>query len=160
MTRLDIESAAQRLEDFPTALRGMVAGLPDEVVRRKRSMTEFSILENVCHLRDIERDGYSVRLRRLLDEPQPFLPDLDGSRLAQERDYNSQAIQNALETFSKERMANVALIRALRPEQLSRTGHLETVGPVSVEQLLGRMQEHDREHLELIEGLRSDQSHS
>jgi len=154
MTRLDIESAAQRLEDFPTALRGMVAGLPEEVVRRKRSMTEFSILENVCHLRDIERDGYSVRLRRLLDEPQPFLPDLDGSRLAQERDYNSQAIQNALETFSKERMANVALIRALRPEQLSRTGHLETVGPVSVEQLLGRMQEHDREHLELIEGLR------
>jgi len=154
MTRLDIESAAQRLEDFPTSLRGMVAGLPEEVVRRKRSMTEFSILENVCHLRDIERDGYSVRLRRLLDEPQPFLPDLDGSRLAQERDYNSQAIQNALETFSKERMANVALIRALRPEQLSRTGHLETVGPVSVEQLLGRMQEHDREHLELIEGLR------
>ena len=157
MTRLDLESAAQRLEHFPTALRGMVAGLPEEVVRRKRSMTEFSILENVCHLRDIERDGYSVRLRRLLEEAQPFLPDLDGSRLAQERDYNSQAIQNALEAFSNERMANVALIRALRPEQLSRTGHLETVGPVSVEQLLRRMQEHDREHIELIKGLRSEQ---
>ena len=154
MTRLDLESAAQKLADFPIALRRMVAGLPEEVVRRKKSMTEFSILENVCHLRDIERDGYSVRLRRLLEEAQPFLPDLDGSRLAQERDYNSQAIQNALKTFTNERMANVALIRALRPEQLSRTGHLETVGAVSVEQLLGRMQEHDREHLELIEGLR------
>jgi hypothetical protein len=157
MTRSDLENAAQKLADFPTALRGMLAGLPEEVVRRKRSMTEFSILENVCHLRDIERDGYSVRLRRLLEEAQPFLPDLDGSRLAQERDYNSQAIQNALEAFSNERMANVALIRALRPEQLSRTGHLETVGPVSVEQLLRRMQEHDREHIELIKGLRSEQ---
>ena len=157
MTRSDLENAAQKLADFPTALRGMLAGLPEEVVRRKRSMTEFSILENVCHLRDIERDGYSVRLRRLLEEAQPFLPDLDGSRLAQERDYNSQAIQNALETFANERMANVALIRALRPEQLSRTGHLETVGPVSVEQLLRRMQEHDREHIELIKGLRSEQ---
>ena len=157
MTRSDLENAAQKLADFPTALRGMLAGLPEEVVRRKRSMTEFSILENVCHLRDIERDGYSVRLRRLLEEAQPFLPDLDGSRLAQERDYNPQAIQNALEAFSNERMANVALIRALRPEQLSRTGHLETVGPVSVEQLLRRMQEHDREHIELIKGLRSEQ---
>jgi len=157
MTRSDLENAAQKLADFPTALRGMLAGLPEEVVRRKRSMTEFSILENVCHLRDIERDGYSVRLRRLLEEAQPFLPDLDGSRLAQERDYNSQAIQNALEAFSNERMANVALIRALRPEQLSRTGHLETVGPVRVEQLLRRMQEHDREHIELIKGLRSEQ---
>jgi hypothetical protein len=156
MTRLDLENVAQGLEDFPTALRETVARLPEEIVRRKKSRTEFSIVENICHLRDIERDGYSVRLRRLLDEAQPFLSDLDGARLARERDYNSQPIQSAIEEFSNERMANVELIRALRPEQLSRTGHLETVGPISLEQLLGRMQEHDREHLELIEGLRSE----
>ena len=154
MKRFDLENVARKLEGFPTALRGVITGLPDEVVRRKKSRTEFSIVENVCHLRDIERDGYSVRLRRLLDESQPVLPDIDGARLARERDYNSQLIKDAIEAFSNERMANVARIRALRPEQLNRTGHLETVGPVSVEELLGRMQEHDREHLELIEGLR------
>jgi len=33
----------------------------------------FCAIEHVCHLRDIERDGYHVRIRRLLTEDNPSL---------------------------------------------------------------------------------------
>ena len=40
------------------------------------------MLEHVCHLRDIEVEGYAPRLKRILSEDGPFLPDIDGRRLA------------------------------------------------------------------------------
>jgi hypothetical protein len=153
MTPEELESAAGRLQLFPSIVRRMVAGLDEDVLRWKHSEADFSIAENICHLRDIERDGYSVRLRRLLEQEQPFLPDLDGARLARERSYNTQPVPSALEDFAAERMGNVALICGLQAEQLGRSGFLDTVGTITVERLLGIMQEHDREHLQLIEGL-------
>lgn len=151
MTPGELESAAWRLQQFPSTLRRMVAGLGEDVLRSKRTEEEFSVAENICHLRDIEREGYSVRLRRLLDEEQPLLPDIDGARLAQERGYNSQPMPSALEDFAAERMCNVGVILGLQTEQLGRSGVLQTVGDITVERLLAIMEEHDREHLQLIE---------
>ncbi len=153
MTSEELEGAARRLQQFPSIVRRKVAGLGEDVLRSRRSEADFSIAENICHLRDIEREGYSVRLRRLLDEEQPVLPDIDGTRLARERGYNSQSIATALEDFAAERMGNVGLILGLLPEQFSRAGLLETVGHITVERLLAIIEEHDREHLRLIEEL-------
>ena len=153
MTPEELEKTALRLQQFPSILRRTVAGLGENVLRSKASEAEFSVAENICHLRDIEREGYSVRLRRLLDEEQPLLPDIDGARLAQERGYNSQPMPSALEDFAAERMRNVGIILGLRAEQLNRSGVLQTVGEITVERLLAIMEEHDREHLQLIEEL-------
>lgn len=151
MTLDELEAAVRRLQLFPTVVRRKVTELPEDALRWKPSPEEFSIAENICHLRDIEREGYSVRLRRLLEEQQPSLPDLDGARLARERAYNSQPVASALEDFAAERMGNVALAVGLQPEQLARSGHLEAVGEITVERLLGIMQQHDAEHLHLID---------
>ena len=158
MNTNELESAARALQEFPSKVRRLIAGLENDVLRKKPSLKnppegEFSIAENVCHLRDIECEGYSVRLRRLLEEERPFLHDIDGDRLARERDYNSQPVPSALEQFAAERMGNVALLYGLKAEQLGRSGTLEGVGNITVEALLGIMQQHDREHLMLIENL-------
>src|SRR5262249_38453892 len=149
MTTNELESAARELQQFPSKGRRLVAGEEDPTLRKKPSEADFSIAENLCHLRDIEHEGYSVRLRRLLEEERPFLPDINGGRLARERDYNSQPVPSALEQFAGERMGNVALLYGLKAEQLSRSGTLEGVGDITVEALLGIMQQHDREHLTL-----------
>jgi len=158
MTTVELESAARELQQFPSKVRRLVAGVEDQALRKKPSHEkpaegDFSIAEHVCHLRDIEREGYSVRLRRLLEEERPFLPDIDGDRLARERDYNSKPVPSALEQFAAERMGNVALIYGLKAEQLGRSGTWEGVGNVTVESLLSIMQQHDREHLTQIENL-------
>ncbi len=153
MTLGELESVAVRLQLFPSVVRRLIASLDEDVLRWKSSEAEFSIAENICHLRDIEREGYTLRLRRLLEEVQPSLPDIDGARLARERGYNSQPVPSALEDFAAERMANVALILGLQSDQLGRSGFLETVGTITVEQLLAIVLDHDREHLQLIQGL-------
>ena len=153
MTTNDLQSAARELQQFPTKVRRLVLGLDDQVLRKKPSEADFSIAENVCHLRDIEREGYSVRLRRLLEEERPILSAIDGERLARERDYNSQPVPTALEQFAADRMGNVALVYGLKAEQLGRSGTLEGVGNITVEALVSIMRQHDREHLMLIENL-------
>src|SRR5215467_8750331 len=153
MTPEQLEGAAWQLQQFPSIRRRTVAGLGENVLRSKPSEAEFSVAENICHLRDIEREGYGVRLRRLLDEERPLLPDIDGARLAKQRDYNSQPMPSALEDFAAERMRNVGVILGLGAEQLHRRGVLQTVGEITVERLLAIMEEHDREHLQLIEEL-------
>ncbi|MGH9943976.1 MAG: DinB family protein, partial [Pyrinomonadaceae bacterium] len=103
-------------------------------------------LEHLCHLRDLEREGYAERIRRLLVETDPFLPDVDGDRLAKERDYNRQDFARAHAGFAGARAANVAALNVLSPEQLGRAGTLEGVGPVTLGRLLELMRDHDDAH--------------
>src|SRR5262245_40656215 len=70
----------------------------------------FSALEHVCHVRDIEVDGYHVRFNRILREDKPALVSIDSYRLAHERNYQADSAQAALEAFAYARMRTVALL--------------------------------------------------
>ena len=129
-------------------IAAQIAGMSDADLRRRKDDYGFSVVETVCHLRDIEVEGYTVRIDRLLNEDQPSLPDIDGGRLAAERDYNSQNIAEALAAFAQARARNVLRLRDLAPEQVVRAGTLEGVGAVTLEELLLMMQEHDAGHTE------------
>jgi hypothetical protein len=136
------------LERTPEVLAELVADLPLERIKEKRAREEFSILENVCHLRDIEIEGYSARINRILNEKQPTLPDIDGSRLALERDYNSQDIAQALRAFATARKQNIETLNELKPEQFRREGYLEGVGLIDLSRLLLLMSDHDEGHVQ------------
>ena len=90
----------QTLARTPAQISELLSDLPPDSIQLRHSPEEFSILESICHLRDIEVEGYSVRIRRLLEENNPQLEDIDGARLAIERDYNSQSLDSALHTFT------------------------------------------------------------
>jgi len=147
MTAEEFEALKKFLTKTPAAVRELIAGLTENQTRRKPSQTEFSVVENICHLRDIEAEGYQKRIRRILTEDMPFLPDLDGSRLALERRYNEQELEAALEAFTVARDENMRTIQSLSAEQLTRGGTFEQIGPLTLQRLLLMMQEHDRAHL-------------
>src|SRR5258705_5050603 len=141
------------------ALTAKLAGTPEETailtrdlsvqaVTIKPSPEEFSVLENICHLRDIEIEGYSTRICRILSEEHPLLADINGTRLAMERAYNQQNLNEALQAFSQARQQNVALLRRANEEQLSRGGLLEGVGEVTLGKLLLLINEHDEGHVD------------
>jgi len=106
----------------------------------------FSALEHICHLRDIEVDGYYVRFQRLLREEQPELPSLDSYQLAQERKYQADSAQNALEAFAYARMRTVALLGDHWPQR-TRRGSFAGFGAVDVEGLAHLLVSHDMQHL-------------
>src|SRR5262245_53798076 len=86
----DRSALIQTLRGLPGRLGALTAGLDERSLAQKPSAEAFSIRENVHHLRDIEVEGFSQRLRRLLSEEQPHLEGIDGDRLAVERRYNER----------------------------------------------------------------------
>lgn len=155
MSREEFQALILSLEEMPRNVRRLVEGLGEVESRWKPRPDEFSATENVCHLLDIEAEGYTVRIQKLLNESEPFLSDLDGARLALERDYNNQKMLDALDRLTAVRLNNVAAVRDLSPEELNHRGVFEGVGRVTLGQLLSMMLEHDAGHIKELENLRA-----
>lgn len=152
-TTATLQSVTDFLAETPARVRRLVQNLSARDARWKPSPQEFSALEQVCHLRDLEREGYAVRIEKLIREDQPHLPDFDGARIAAERRYHAQSLSDALDTFARARESNMRAIGALAPVDLRRGGTLEGVGPVTLEEVLGKMREHDEGHLQELNAL-------
>ena len=144
-----IDTLARTPERVTTLLDGICEG----ELSRKPASDVFSLRENVLHLRDIDVEGYEKRIERIFTESHPYLPDLDGARLAVERDYNNQPLQPALEAFVRSRAASIERLKSATESDLDRTAELEDVGTVTLLVLLERWMEHDEGHLRDIEAL-------
>ena len=83
----------------------------------------FSPVEQCWHLADLEREGYGVRIRRLLTEDEPALPDFDGERVARERDYKSLSLTEGLAAFRRARAENLAALRGLSDARVGAPRH-------------------------------------
>ena len=103
MDEVSLGGAIETLGHAPRLVQEATAGLPAAVCVWKPSPKEFSILENVAHLHDIEREGYLARVRRILEEEMPRLPDIDGERLAIERRYNARDLGVEVGAFAAAR---------------------------------------------------------
>ena len=145
--------AITALRLMPETLQQKIEGLTDAQIHFRPQGGYFSVLENICHLRDIEIEGYGVRLKRILADNHPTLPDLDGGQLARERRYSEQALQPALDAFIQARHANLEILEKVTEPQVARTAHLETVGEITLGKLLELWVEHDRGHVQELRQL-------
>src|SRR5688500_4295210 len=93
------------LAAFPQQLEAHYAAIPAEFKHWAPPSWDgvpsepLTAIEQVCHVRDIEIDGYHVRFRRTLNEPSPVLASIDTEALARERSYASSDAQAALASF-------------------------------------------------------------
>ena len=141
------------LEAFPQQLDAHFAAIPTEFKHWAPPSWEgapsepLTGIEQVCHIRDIEIDGYTVRFHRTLNESNPALAAMDTEGLAKERSYGTSSAAEALAEFREARAKTVALIRSLKPEQLSRPAVFEGYGAVSLTSLVHYLCSHDQQHL-------------
>ena len=149
-TPVALVEAVESLESMPLFLASALASVSDDDWKLQPAPGEFSLVEHACHLRDLEREGYLVRVRRMLTETEPALQDFDGGAIAAARDYPSQDADAAARAFAWARSELLDLIRPLDPEQLAREG---TFGDrrVCFADVIAMMVEHDRGHREEIE---------
>jgi hypothetical protein len=81
------------LADFPDQLEAHYAAFAPEFTRWAPaswdgvSSEALTAVEQLCHVRDIEIDGYQVRIRRTLEEAHPTLASIDTDALVRERAY-------------------------------------------------------------------------
>ena len=141
------------LATFPQQLQAHYAAIPDEYKQWAPASWDgvpsepFTAIEQVCHVRDIEIDGYHVRFRRTLDEHDPVLAAIDSEALALQRRYATQDADAVFWSLRAARAQTVALIIALRPEQLARSAVFEGYGPVTLRALVHYLCSHDQQHL-------------
>lgn len=139
------------LRKTPFQLRRALAGFTAEALRRPASrqpanVEAFSALGHACHLRDIEVEGYHVRIQRLRDEEQPVLVSLSGEQLAIERAYSAADPDDVLDVFDAARNHTLQLLGSVRPEEWSRRGEFEGE-PVNLLRLVEILAGHDAGHL-------------
>ena len=113
----------------------------------------FSLREHICHLRDIETEGYQLRLQRTRDEFIPDLAALDGYVLAEQRGYARQDPSEALATFGAARAETLALIREFSAADLSRGATFAEYGAVTLHGLVHFLSAHDRQHVACLHWL-------
>ena len=138
---------------MPAALSRWAEDAGASRIRRRPGAGGFALVEHAWHLADLEREGYGERIRRLLAEERPHLPDFDGGRLARERDYLSRDIAEGMASFAAARAANLRAMRALRSSDWERAGTQEGVGRVTLADIPRLMAEHDASHRREIEEL-------
>ncbi len=141
------------LAAFPTLLEAHFAAIPAGFEDWSPASWEgipseqFTAIEQVWHVRDIEIEGYRARFERVLHETNPFLPSVDSETLAKERAYNTRNATEALSAFREARAHNLSFIAELTEKQLDRRAEFEGYGAVSLRGLVHFLCSHDQQHL-------------
>jgi len=138
------------LSGTPAILARIAAQVPAELVRVRSG--PFALVEHVWHMADLERE-FAERIRRLLGEADPFLPDFDGERVAKERQYLTLDLAAGLTAFASAREETLRFLGAVASEAWARCGRQEGVGAVSLAEMPGRIVDHDRARRPALEGL-------
>ena len=149
---LAFAEALERLGEMPFVLREALAGASDAHLRIRGADAGFCLVEHACHLRDLEREGYRVRLHRMLEESHPSLAGFEGDVVAREREYMAQDPHAAAHEFAAERMRFLDRARILTAGEMRRSG--DFMGrSITVCDLLSMMVDHDKGHREEIAAL-------
>ena len=105
-------------------------------------------MELVGHIIDVGA-LWPGRTRQMLATDNPTLAAVDPAWVRQ-RDYHNKQPGFLLITLAEQRAEYVEFLRVLRPAQLARSGIHPTRGPLTVEQGIAALADHDRIHSEQI----------
>ncbi|GAB3253094.1 DinB family protein [Chitinimonas naiadis] len=107
----------------------------------------FTAIEQVCHVRDIEIEGYHIRFARTLNEDRPLLVSIDSVAVTRERDYPAADLAAVFSSFRRARAETVTLLASLTPAQLARPAAFEGYGALTLRSLAHYLCSHDQQHL-------------
>jgi hypothetical protein len=141
------------LAEFPDQLEAHYAAFAPEFTRWAPPSWDgvpsepLTAIEQLCHVRDIEIDGYQVRIRRTLAETHPTLASIDTDALVRERAYAQAEPAQVLAAFRAARARTLAMISHLSEAQWARTAVFEGYGPLTLRSLIHYLCSHDQQHL-------------
>lgn len=151
LNRADQESLWSELQEMPDFLEASFGRLSRQEAGTPGLNEAFSPVEHCWHLADLEREGYAVRIRRLQEEADPWLPDFNGAQTARERNYKALSLAEGMEAFRQARLRNIAVLKTLRVDDWARQGQQEGVGAVALCDIPTMMAEHDAAHRQDIQ---------
>jgi hypothetical protein len=120
----------------------LISAVPDGLIRRSPAAGEWSALECLLHILDVEQ-VMNTRLQAFLagrDFP-AFNPDAEGSQ-----GVSAPSGAELAEKFVRQRQASLDALAALVPADLDRKARHAELGPVTLDQMLNEWVTHDFNH--------------
>jgi uncharacterized damage-inducible protein DinB len=147
---MTFKAVFELLASTPDKVRREIAAMSPREIRTRPAPGKWSVVEILAHLEDVERIGFRGRIEAILGEEHPLLPSIDQEKRAIDRRYNHTNPKRTLESWARQRQANLKWLRTLRPAQLRRRGTHEKAGEMSVEEFVYEWAFHDLGHLKQI----------
>lgn len=145
----DTPTMIGELRGAPEAFETLFAAESEETLHHRPAAGEWSAVEIVCHLGDLDHFNHSQRFNAILIEENPTLPAYEPDARVTAADYQAYSSTDALSFFKHERDLVTTLLEALRPHELSRTGIHPRYGERTLLQMAD-MRDHDRTHLDQV----------
>jgi uncharacterized damage-inducible protein DinB len=152
---LAIPAMVAALRETPRRVAELARGLTAEQLRRRPTEGAWCLKEVLAHLRDLDRDLFLPRLRRILEEHHPTFESFDPEAWARSRDHRAGSFERDLEEFAAARARTVAFLEALPDSAVARVGLSGYFGPVTLAQYAIHIVDHDLEHLGQIRDTRA-----
>ncbi len=144
-----------KLQETPKALAALVRGVGDETLRRKPAPDKWSMLEILCHLRDVEF-LFAERYGKIASHDRPQLRMIDNDELAATLRYNQDDPATVLREFRGLRAECVGLLSALAQQGWERVGLHPKRGEFSIAANAVMHVVHDANHLDRLRVLRGE----
>lgn len=142
----------QILTSTPAVLRTMLAAVPDELVA-ETGAEGWSAKDVVAHLLSISPKASLERVRLMLEQDVPAIPNMDEDEVLVASGMRSWPIPRLLDGLAEERAGRMARLAGLSAEQLARTGRHQMAGLISVADVLNHVAYHDLLHIGQIASL-------
>lgn len=138
------------LASTPEKVRCEVAVMTPRQVKTRPAANKWSIQEILAHLADVEEVGMRARVAAMIEEDEPVLLPFDQEKRAVELRYDRKDPRRSLESFARQRRANVRWLRTLKPAQLKRQGRHQVVGIITAAEMIHEWAFHDLGHIKQI----------
>ena len=138
------------LRSTPALLHSLCAGLTPESWVHRPVEGEWSVIEILCHLADMDAEVNLPRLRKVLQENNPFVAGLDTDAWADARQYIQRDGLRSLQDFVTARLELITFLESLSPADWQRPARHAVFGPTCLHEMIIFAAGHDRLHVRQI----------
>ena len=128
----------------------LIAPYSEEALHRRPAPDEWSGVEVIAHLADLDLFNRTERYNVILNEAgsdAPHLPAYDPDARIAAANYQALTALDALQLFKTERDTVVMLFEGLRPHEWARIGIHPTRGPQTLFEMANTLAGHDQMHM-------------
>ena len=140
-------AAIQFLKATPAAIHALMQTNPGESWKKHPAKDEWSLLEILCHLRDVDVEVNLPRVEAILYEENAFITGQPTDQWAQERNYVEQDAVSSFDMFAVARNKLVEVLTGISTTDWGRRARHSFLGPTTLRELVEFMVDHDRLHI-------------
>ncbi|MEY3990872.1 MAG: hypothetical protein RI985_1953 [Chloroflexota bacterium] len=141
----DVTATTARLFAFPDQVRALVRPLSHAQMTFRPHTNEWSVIEHIGHLVEIERH-YITRVDEMLHSDHPQFATFNIDEDVRAANYHTKSITDVLQLFGDQRALMLAKIQTLSFTDLRRTTHDDYFGEITLARLLDILANHDMDH--------------